>query len=256
MGASSSPATTWHVKMAPGECPMEMTLLEELTTAQRVLLVMGGCIVVVLGAQAWILTHLIPQNDQMLRRFEALEGRIGAEATRREPIGGTARAILESTLPDRRTQAAARLQVGDAAPDLRLEDLTGATRTLDDFLGSEMVLLFWDPGCDFCKKMLEELKAWESVYQDQATKLLVVSRGAVTTNTKMGLHAPVVLDPGGHVSSRYGATATPSAVLIDADGKIAAPLVRGIRACKVVLERFAAPANGGAVGTQNCSVSL
>lgn len=235
---------------------MEVPLLGELATAQQVFLLIGGCIFLALGAQAWILLHLFTQNGRMLQRFEALERGLETAATRRDRGPRIDRRDTAPSVPDNRLHAAHDLRVGDVAPGLQLDDLTGVNRSLDDFRGSETLILFWDPGCDFCKRMLEELKAWESAHQDDSPKLLVVSRGTSATNTKMELHAPVVLDPGGHASSRYGATATPSAVLIDADGKIAAPLVRGIRACNAVLNSFAPPANGGEVGSLHSSVSL
>jgi thiol-disulfide isomerase/thioredoxin len=82
-------------------------------------------------------------------------------------------------------------------------------------------VLFWNPGCGFCRQMLDALKAWEANPPAGAPKLLVVSTGTVEENRAMGLRAPVVLDQGSGVMSAFGANGTPMAVLVDAHGRIA-----------------------------------
>ncbi len=118
-------------------------------------------------------------------------------------------------------------KVGDPAPPLALPDLTGKTVTLDQFRGSKTLVLFWNPGCGFCQRMLDDLKAWEANPPKGAPKLLVVSTGDPEANRAMGLRSPVVLDQGFAVGSAFGASGTPSAVLVDAKGKIASELAVG-----------------------------
>ncbi|MBA2363800.1 MAG: TlpA family protein disulfide reductase, partial [Chloroflexia bacterium] len=117
--------------------------------------------------------------------------------------------------------------VGEPAPEFQLPDLSGKTVALSNMRGSKTLLLFWNPGCGFCARMLDELKAWEADAPAAAPKVLVVSTGTVESNQAMGLRAPVVLDQGMSVGSRYGANGTPMAVLIDEDGNIASEVAGG-----------------------------
>jgi len=124
----------------------------------------------------------------------------------------------------------AGLAIGTPAPELSLPDLTGTTRTLSDHAGSPVLVLFWNPGCGFCNRMLDDLKAWEATAGPEAPKVLVVSRGTVEANEALGLRSTVVLDQDFATGRAFGSGGTPSAVLIDADGKVAAGVAVGAAA--------------------------
>ena len=118
-------------------------------------------------------------------------------------------------------------KVGEPAPEVKLPDLQGNTVGLEDFKGEETLVLFWNPGCGFCKQMLPDLKEWEARAQEGAPKLLVVSAGSEEANEGMGLGSTVVLDQQFSVGRAFGASGTPSAVLVDAEGKIASEVAVG-----------------------------
>src|SRR5205823_2310688 len=111
-------------------------------------------------------------------------------------------------------------KIGDPAPALELPDLTGKTINLADFRGSNTLVLFWNPGCGFCRRMLDDLKAWEAHPPKGAPKLLLVSTGTVETNQAMGLRSPVVLEQSFTAGRQFGVNGTPSAVLVDGKGKV------------------------------------
>ena len=120
------------------------------------------------------------------------------------------------------------LRVGKPAPGFSLQDLTGKTRDVADFRGNKTLVLFWNPGCGFCQRMLDDLKAWEAKPPQGAPKLLVISTGTVETNKAMGLRSPVLLDQGSmSIGSKFGAHGTPMAVLVDAEGRIASEVAAG-----------------------------
>jgi peroxiredoxin len=123
--------------------------------------------------------------------------------------------------------ASAALTLGMPAPPLRLPDLTGHELTLQDFRGRDTLLLFWNPGCGFCQQMLSDLKAWEAHPPPGAPQLLVVSTGTVEANQALELRSPIVLDQTFASGRAFGATGTPSAVLVDAQGRIASPVAVG-----------------------------
>lgn len=116
---------------------------------------------------------------------------------------------------------------GESAPDLRLPDLDGKTADLKNYRGSSTLLLFWNPGCGFCRQVLEDIKAWERKRPKDAPKLLVVSTGTPEKNRAEGFRAPVVLDKNFSAGHAFGADGTPSAVLIAPDGKVASEVAAG-----------------------------
>jgi thiol-disulfide isomerase/thioredoxin/uncharacterized membrane protein YphA (DoxX/SURF4 family) len=168
------------------------------------------------------------QPDGMIH--EPLAG--GAEAIRALVARATA-APARPTIPLRqaapssngnRVAAAPRgLPVGEAAPDFSLPSLDGDMVTLVALEDRETVMLFWNPGCGFCQRMLPELKAWEEEAPDDAPGLLIVSTGTPEANRALGLRSPIVLDHGFSVGRAYGSSGTPSGVAIR-DGQIASQL--------------------------------
>jgi peroxiredoxin/uncharacterized membrane protein YphA (DoxX/SURF4 family) len=118
-------------------------------------------------------------------------------------------------------------KVGEPAPEVRLPDLKGNEVALADFRGKETLVLFWNPGCGFCQQMLPDLREWEATPPEDAPKLLVVSAGSEEANREMGLTSPVLLDQQFAAGRAFGASGTPSAVLVDAEGKVASEVAVG-----------------------------
>jgi thiol-disulfide isomerase/thioredoxin len=118
-------------------------------------------------------------------------------------------------------------KVGESAPPLKLPDLKGKKVNLAGFKGSETLVLFWNPGCGFCQQMLPDIKQWEATSPEGAPKLLVVSAGSEEANKEMGLTSPVLLDQQFAAGRAFGASGTPSAVLVDAEGKVASEVTVG-----------------------------
>jgi thiol-disulfide isomerase/thioredoxin len=119
-------------------------------------------------------------------------------------------------------------RIGEPAPDFSLPDLSGKFVSLADFRGHTTLLLFWRPSCGFCQRMLPDLQAWEANPPKGAPRLLVVSTDSVQDNQAMGLRSPVLLDQDGmSVGRLFGATGTPMAVLVDAEGKSASEVAAG-----------------------------
>ncbi len=121
-------------------------------------------------------------------------------------------------------------KAGEPAPEVKLLDLSGESLELADFRGRETLVLFWNPGCGFCQRMLGDLKEWEADPPEGSPELLVVSAGTEEANEAMGLSSPVVLDQDFSTGRAFGASGTPSAVLVDPEGKIASELAVGASA--------------------------
>src|SRR5690349_13172793 len=91
----------------------------------------------------WLLYQLLRQNGRILRRLETLERQLARPA-------GTS---LPAPAPP------PGLPVGTQGPDFRLADLAGSHRQLSDWRGRRLLLIFFNPGCGFCSRMLPELAA-------------------------------------------------------------------------------------------------
>lgn len=135
----------------------------------------------------------------------------------------------------------AGLKVGEPAPEVELPGLGGDKIDLASFEGEEVLVLFWNPGCGFCQRMLPELKEWETAPPEGAPKLLLVSAGTEEANREMSLTSPVALDQQFAAGRSFGASGTPSAVLVDKEGKIASEVAVGAPA---VLELLAGARQG------------
>jgi peroxiredoxin len=122
---------------------------------------------------------------------------------------------------------AAAQKVGEDAPEVKLPDLEGNTVELADFRSQQTLVLFWNPGCGFCQQMLPDLKKWEATSPEDAPSLVVVSAGSEEANREMELTSPVLLDQQFATGRAFGASGTPSAVLVDAEGKVASEVAVG-----------------------------
>lgn len=117
--------------------------------------------------------------------------------------------------------------LGDQAPEIRLTDLDGEPRSLTAMRGDKTLVLFWNPGCGFCQQMLPELQAWEASRSASDPRLFVISDGSIEANRQLNLRSPIVLDPTFSTGAAFGATGTPSGVLIDAKGRVASSVAAG-----------------------------
>lgn len=110
---------------------------------------------------------------------------------------------------------------------MMLSNLSGETVSLQEFQGERTLVLFWDPGCGFCRRMLDDLKVWEANPPLGAPRRLMISTGNMEDNRAMGLRAPVLLDQGVVAGRAFGVSGTPSGVLLDNEGMIASKVAVG-----------------------------
>jgi thiol-disulfide isomerase/thioredoxin len=129
------------------------------------------------------------------------------------------------------TVGSSLFKVGEAAPRFSLTDLGGRVVSTEDLLGRDTLLVFWDSGCPYCQALSEDIRRWEENPPRRAPELAIIASGEpddVRTKVR-DLESLVLLDPDFEVGALFGSNSTPSAVLIDADGRIASSLVLGDR---------------------------
>jgi peroxiredoxin len=117
-----------------------------------------------------------------------------------------------------------RSRRGAEAPGFALVDAAGARRTLPAILGKRhpVLLVFSQPSCGACQAMRTDLDDWHARLGDRLTVVVVEH-----THAAQPAAYPVLLDRRGDVASAYGVTATPSAVLIERNGRLASAVARG-----------------------------
>lgn len=125
------------------------------------------------------------------------------------------------------------MPIGSVAPEFELADSHGGTTSLQQLLvrGTSVVLVFVHPGCDICATLAGELPRWQHRLRDRLT-IAVIANGDVTENLVWGRERglgeiPMLVQQGNEAALRYRVRGTPSAVLVDAGGRIAAPVARG-----------------------------
>lgn len=116
------------------------------------------------------------------------------------------------------------LDVGDPVPRFHLEALDGRHLTESVLLGQLNLVFFWDPACAFCMEMQDEVRSIEARLRDTGVQAVFISLGDADRVRALGLESLVLLDPTSAVHRRFGAMGTPTARLIDADGRIASDL--------------------------------
>jgi thiol-disulfide isomerase/thioredoxin len=116
---------------------------------------------------------------------------------------------------------------GGLVPSLRLPDLTGSTFDLSERGNRRTLLLFWNPSCGYCQQMLQDVKNWERDSASDGLELLVVSSGSLEAALAQGFQSRVLLDPGFGVGKVFGVSGTPSAVLVDEQGRVASEVSVG-----------------------------
>ena len=179
-------------------------------------LILTGC---------WLGSQLLRQNGRVLLRLDELEKRLDElEFGQDEARGG--------------------LPAGCEAPAFELRDLAGEPRSLVQFRGRPVLLIFFNPACGFCRELLPKLVT--AVRQEPESNrslatngensgsrpvIVVVTTGDPETSRKLfsehQLDTSVLLQKEMEVAGAYKSNGTPSGYLIDSEGKIASPLAIG-----------------------------
>lgn len=112
-------------------------------------------------------------------------------------------------------------------PDITLSDLNGRQVELTKLKGRQRLLLFWNPTCGFCIRMLPALKAWEAQRSPTAPELILIATGSAAANRALGLRSTILLDPSFQLGRALAVDGSPSALLLDSEGRIASQIAVG-----------------------------
>ncbi len=187
----------------------------------------------VVGAAAMALLGLLRQNGRLLLRVEALEGALRARGI---------------AIPEVQAPSEPGLAPGSPAPAFELTDVIGGQRISLESLraaGKPVLLFFTDPGCGPCRALLPRIGEWRRAHSGTLTVAAITRGDAERMRPEASEHGvePVLAEPADRmVSEAYEARATPSAVLVDAQGRIASAVAAGEAAIAALVQRTTAPA--------------
>ncbi|MGW6619827.1 peroxiredoxin family protein [Nocardia sp. NPDC055002] len=139
------------------------------------------------------------------------------------------------------TLGAEGLPVGAVAPEFELLAAEGGRIDLASLLapGKAILLVFVHPGCEMCAALARELPRWHCRVRETLTVVLV-GNGDLAEHTAWGRaqevgDIPILVQQGNEAALRYRVRGTPSAVLIGADGRVAAAVARGAIAVRELI---------------------
>jgi peroxiredoxin len=120
--------------------------------------------------------------------------------------------------------------VGEPIPPFKLPDAEGAEVALPDLAKRQMLLVNWSPRCGFCTRIAPELAELQPELQARGVDLVFVTLGDMEENRPLleehGLHPQVLFGDGLEVDV-FAGVGTPSAYLVDEEGKAASALTIG-----------------------------
>jgi thiol-disulfide isomerase/thioredoxin len=132
-------------------------------------------------------------------------------------------------------------RAGTRLADFSLPDASGGMSSFEGLVARQLpiVLVFSNPGCGPCSALMADVRRWQEDLDDRVT-VAVVSSGSLADNLAKadayGLRR-VMVDQTHEVFRALGVNATPSALLINHRGVIAAPSAAGVAAIVDLVER-------------------
>lgn len=141
----------------------------------------------------------------------------------------------------RAAMRAAPVSVGELVPDVEVPALDGAPFAVSDLRGRTSALVFWNPGCGFCRQMHAQLRLWEAGVNGGSPALVIVSSGDPNATAEERFASPVLLDADRVLAGAFGAHGTPMAVLVGPDGRVASDVAAGATSVMELLAPVAVP---------------
>jgi thiol-disulfide isomerase/thioredoxin/uncharacterized membrane protein YphA (DoxX/SURF4 family) len=161
---------------------------------------------VLINSDGTIGSRLAASDDEVRQLIEQLRG----EIEKGEPY------FVKNSENIRQSEA----KLGEEIPQFSLEAINGKTLTSKDLQGKKTLVAFWSTSCGWCDLMMEELRDWDKMKGVDEPNLLLFSNGETDKNLEFDFASPILLDEKDEITKQFGKNGTPSAVLINEDGKI------------------------------------
>ena len=185
---------------------------------------------VVVAFQGFLFYVQLRAHGRVLLRLDELgEWLARIEATLEEltTLGGAGGSSPHAGVDDALPEAPEGLPRGSPAPEFTLPDLEGRERTLREFLGKPLLVLFFSPRCEFSRQLAPRL----GQLPEDGPRVLLISHGEPEEHRRLarehGWRCDVVLQQDWEASIAWQAYGTPTGYLVDARGRIASELIIG-----------------------------
>lgn len=117
--------------------------------------------------------------------------------------------------------------LGAEIPAFSVRDVSDKNISSEDLKGKRTLITFWSLSCGWCGQMLNDLREWDKTRGLDEPNLLLVSSGDAEQNKELGFRGTVLIDDEKILPTNLKIEATPSAVLIDEEGKIVSEIAVG-----------------------------
>jgi len=202
--------------------------------AELALLAVSLIALAAIALLGWTVLQLMSQAGRLLNRIEALEGAMGIDpdAAEASTAGRPAQQAAEPAGPT----------PGSIAPEFTLPDLAGQAVSLASLQqgGLPLMLVFTSPSCTPCTRLMPDIARWQREAGNRL-RTVVVARGDRVVNAVKANDAGVsgvLLQQEREIATAYGATSTPSAIVVLPDGRIGSPLARGATAVRALADAW------------------
>jgi thiol-disulfide isomerase/thioredoxin len=119
----------------------------------------------------------------------------------------------------RDTQTLTKIRIGESMRPVAVRDIHGNEFNSDKLRGKQALIAFWSPTCKYCVSMMDEIKVWDASKNGVDPELVIFADGDAEEHKKLGLNSPMIHDPGHNIGNTIGQYGTPSAIMIDEEGK-------------------------------------
>lgn len=192
-------------------------------------ILIAAVLVLVVLASGLVLYQVVRQQGRLLLRIEQLERLLGVPA---HGAFGIAEGGHAPVVP-------VGLPVGSRLEPFTLTDLDGREVSLEEYRGRKVVLVHWSPSCGYCDAIGPELAEAVPALERAGAALVLLAHGDAAANRalaeKHGIAAPILLLDGTNPAGFQG-LGTPSAFLVDADGKVATTVAVGAGQVPILID--------------------
>lgn len=199
--------------------PSVINWLTSLTAIQLLNLFFAMLVLGILASQAWFIIHLMRQQGRLLIRLDALEARLDS-----------ANNVVQAKAPAKQAIPERGLPIGAKAPTFNLTRVDGENVSLETLLSpaKPLVFLFHDSGCGPCAALMPEIAQWQQKFSSHFTVALI-SRNAPKKKAKAEYEIEnLLIQPKGQdIFRAYQVTSTPTAVLVQPNGRLGSRLAMG-----------------------------
>ncbi|MBK7393577.1 MAG: redoxin domain-containing protein [Chloracidobacterium sp.] len=111
------------------------------------------------------------------------------------------------------------LRIGENVPEISVTDINGNGFDSSQFKGKATLVAFWSPNCKYCEAMMDDIKEFDKARNGTEPNLVIFADGEKEEHLKLNLKAPMIVDEDREIGEKFGQFGTPSAILVDENGK-------------------------------------